>query len=545
MSDYELITCALNGEGIDRISGRMEDFLNEMNIERANILRIRLSMEEALLRWMDHFGEGVQVKFSCGVKWRRPVITLELRGEDYDPLSLSENDLGAWSDSLLANVGLTPRYTYSHGINMVQLKLPHRRRSTMAAFAISGILGLILGLMGQGALSESVRDAIVRTVLSPLQMVFFRILNAAAGPVIFFAVTASVCGVGNVATFGREGRRMLLRFVGISSLITACTTAILWCLPIFPLRFGGGLLTGSELSGFLEMLSQFFPNDILSPFVEGNSPQLIFVGTFLGLALLAAGSQADHIHTLIDQGNSLCILIADWVSRLTPVLVAPLVILGIWDGSTSLLLGIWKPAAAFAILSAIALFTSMCRVSLRFRVPLRLLWQKIRNSFSIALLTSSVDAAYGANQEDCRSLGVSRKLSSYALPLGLLVYMPAASIAKMAFVFYIAAGYGVSASPYWILTAFLLTVMLVMASAPVAGVEILTYAAIFARLGIPEEALSIAIVADILFSFSAGAVNQAMLQMEMVMIAGDEHVLHEDVLRREPVQAAAGDQAGR
>ena len=57
----------LTEEAIDSIAEETESFLYSVGIERANIFRIRLSLEEALLRWMDHFGTGAEVRFSTGV----------------------------------------------------------------------------------------------------------------------------------------------------------------------------------------------------------------------------------------------------------------------------------------------------------------------------------------------------------------------------------------------------------------------------------------------------------------------------------------------
>ena len=47
-------TYALDGAGIDRLSEEIDSRLETIRLERENRLRIRLSMEEALLRMRDH-----------------------------------------------------------------------------------------------------------------------------------------------------------------------------------------------------------------------------------------------------------------------------------------------------------------------------------------------------------------------------------------------------------------------------------------------------------------------------------------------------------
>ena len=80
--------------------------------------------------------------------------------------------------------------------------------------------------------------------------------------------------------------------------------------------------------------------------------------------------------------------------------------------------------------------------------------------------------------------------------------------------------------------ALFLTVTLLAATPPVAGVGLLTYAVIFTRLGIPTDALTAAMVADILFGFGVSAVNQAILQLELVLEADQLSTLNYDMLRK-------------
>ena len=52
----------LSGQSVDQIAAQVEDFLTALRTERSNVLRIRLSPEEALLRWLDRFGEDAHIK---------------------------------------------------------------------------------------------------------------------------------------------------------------------------------------------------------------------------------------------------------------------------------------------------------------------------------------------------------------------------------------------------------------------------------------------------------------------------------------------------
>ncbi|MBR3364287.1 MAG: hypothetical protein IKG53_05385 [Solobacterium sp.] len=116
----------LNGQAIDEISEALNLFLAEIETERATALRIRLSMEEALLRFQDHFGTDQEIHVFIGSQLRRNQMQIDLIGEAYNPLSLKENDIDNWSSSLLSPIGISPSYNYAAGRNTLRLALPSR-----------------------------------------------------------------------------------------------------------------------------------------------------------------------------------------------------------------------------------------------------------------------------------------------------------------------------------------------------------------------------------------------------------------------------------
>ena len=77
-----------------------------------------------------------------------------------------------------------------------------------------------------------------------------------------------------------------------------------------------------------------------------------------------------------------------------------------------------------------------------------------------------------------------------------------------------------------------LAVALQAASPPVSGVNLLAYAAIFSKMGIPEEALILAMIVDVLFCFISAAVDQTMLEYDLVIEADKSGQLNKTVLKK-------------
>ncbi len=521
----------LTAETIDRIAEQVEQLLYSIETERANVLRVRLSIEEALLRWQERFGEDATVTFSVGSRWRRPIITLALAGESCNPMADGTNDLGQWGEGLLSEVGLSPKYSYQRGTNVLQFRL-HRHQINPALILLGAVVvGLVVGLVGGDICPSGVREMLIQTTLTPIRDLFYRILNVASGPVIFFTVLTAVCGLGSVAVGEKNGRKMLLRFIVMATVLTVISLLLsIWA---FSIRYHDDPVINSHFASVLDFFLNIVPNDALSPIISGDSPQIILLAVVLGNALLAAGTQSGGLVSLIAQLNAVCLVLGDWIGKLAPFFVVFMLILGLWNKSLRYVLGCWKPLLLFLALTIVIIAISMLWVCLTKKVSFAKLVKKVWPSFLVALRTFSVDAAYGDNMFCCeKQLGISRKTTSYGLPLGLVIYMPASTMATMIFTMFAAKSYGIVVSAYWCILAVVLTVALLVATPPVPGIGLLAYSAIFARLGIPAGALAIALIADILFGFVTAAANQVMLQMELILQADRMGQLNTTILRK-------------
>lgn len=146
----------LTGENIDYISEKIYSFLLSMKTGRENIIRIRLSLEEAILRFRDNFGEDTNIKVSLGTRWTQPFISLEVAGDAYNPSENADDDFGSWSDSLLSNIGLSPKYSYINGINALVLKLQRPRTNPALSLLYAILAGIIIGLLSLNLLPADI-----------------------------------------------------------------------------------------------------------------------------------------------------------------------------------------------------------------------------------------------------------------------------------------------------------------------------------------------------------------------------------------------------
>ena len=525
------VSYPLTGASIDAISERLGEYLNQRQIQRANILRFRLSMEEALLQWRERFSESATVEVVTEDRWMRPCLSLELQGEQFNPLVREEGDMGWWAEGLLSGTGLAPTYAYIRGVNVIRVTLPRPRRNPALSLFWAAAAGIPAGYLGQMLLSHSVQEDVIWAVLDPVQNAVIRMLNAVAGPAVFFTVLLAVRGFGRAAATGKSGKQMLLRFL-LSSLALIAIAALV-SVPVFRLAYRRDYLGGTQFSGVLDLVLQSIPNDVLSPFTERNSPQLILVALILGCAMLELGEQADRLNAFAEQCGAVVLVVADWVSRLAPYYLFILLVLLTWTGSLGVIAGLWKPLAVFLVLSSCMVTVKLLRVAHRYKLSPLLLARKIAPSVWIALKTASVNDALGETLAACRSdLGIHTSMTDYAMPLGLLIYMPGTGMATLLLTTYLAQCNGLSVSALWYGSAVFLTTLVTAAGPPVTGVGMLAYVALFPVLNMPSSALSLAVAADILLNYPGSAVNLAMLELELVLQAGDLGTLNRELLQQ-------------
>ena len=82
------------------------------------------------------------------------------------------------------------------------------------------------------------------------------------------------------------------------------------------------------------------------------------------------------------------------------------------------------------------------------------------------------------------------------------------------------------------MTAVLIVSILTVASPPVPGGALACYTIIFSQLGLPDTALEVVLVLDVLFDFLATGFNMTFLQSELLLQANKMQLLDDKILRK-------------
>ena len=529
---YTATETDLKSQSIDEFSDWLFDNMSTFGIEKRNCVKARLLTEELLLRLRDRFGEDVCIQAEIESRLKRHVLRMELEGEAFNPLSETNAELGEWNSSLQTAVGLYFKYTYSWGKNILKLSFPLKKMNQVIKIFLFIAVGVLLAVAGIYLLPQEAQKGLTTYVLSPTFTVWNRILNTISAPIIFFTVITTMLNTKRIDRQGGNSSNVVFRYFNLSFVITAVGAIV--AIPVFLnisafTQMHNGLL--KELAGYF---SDFFPSNLLDPFLTSDTPQLLLMAFIVGAALIVLGNSVTAVKTLVRQINVVGLKLAAWVSELVPLFAAILMIFGIFKGQQRFFINMWMPILLSVGISLIIMGVVVLLGAMNLKVSPRLLVKKIQKPFFTALKTGSLDASFEQTKYSCvNRLGIDSSYTNISLPQGLVLYMPISAVGTIIFTVYTANIYGVKVDAFWILSSVILAVVLFVATPPVPGANLLAYVVFFAALKIPKEALMNAMIFDIIFGIFAGAGNQFLLQFELIWQAKSIGLLNREKLKKE------------
>ncbi len=325
---------------------------------------------------------------------------------------------------------------------------------------------------------------------------------------------------------------MLGRFIGISLVMTvfAGAAAVLALHVHWSMGRGAG---EDQLWSIFHMLLDVFPDNLVGPFLDGNSMQIILMGVFMGGALLVLGKQASAVCTIVEQLNSIVHFLMELVTKLVPGFIFVVVVQMFWTSSLDAITQSWRAILIFGLVAVCLSAFVLIRVARHNRVSLLLLMKKCAQTFVVALTTASSTASFGTAMECCeKKLGVDGHLTRFGLSLGMVFYPPVTAAYFLIIGIYVAGIYQLEISLSWILMGVIVSVILAIASPPIPGGTLFCYTVLFLQLGIPQEGLVAAMALDVIFDFLATALNMVLLEMELTQQAAGIGALDQETLKK-------------
>lgn len=528
--ENQTIKYDLCSTGIDKASEWTAKALEQTELSSKDRIRFRLSVEDVMQTWMEDLGEEAECTIKCGTRLGRSFLMLSVPGKKSNPND-SKDDVfeGIKSGtSLLSSLGLTLEYRYEDGENKVFLTLPSGSGRQLFSVAVSMLSAALIGIFLNLFFPQE-GELIYHSMITPLFDTMMNLLSTIAGPLIFLAVCSGVYGIGDIALFGKIGKKIIFRFIMMTYVFLAGTLCCV--MGLFSVESNGMAMDSGAASELYGMILDIIPSDIVTPFQTGNALQIIFLACAFGIGSLILNQSVTALTEIVSQLHIVVQLLMSAISKLIPCFVFISVLNLVLSGDISSVEKVGKQLFLCTLISLGGILLYSLWIGYRWKISFLHFLKKLLPTFLIALSTASSAAAFSENVETCeKRLGISRKLVHFGIPLGQVVYMPAGAVAFLIAAVCIGESYGVLITPIWLVVAALVSGILAIATPPIPGGALSCYTVLFAQLGIPVQGVALAISIDLIMDYFITACNLVCLQEEMVLGAASLDMLDESKL---------------
>lgn len=383
----------------------------------------------------------------------------------------------------------------------------------MIAFVIAVILGLVFG--------ESI------SVIQPLGDLFLRLIKFIIVPLILSSLIIGVASTGDPKELGRIGSKTIVYYLlttGVAIIVGLAFAYLVSPGKNLDLEVSATEVQVNETEGFIQTLLNIVPENPFTAFTDGNILQIIFFAIFIGLAITLVGKKADPVYNFFDGLAEVMYKITGIIMQFAPIGILGLVAPIVGEYGASVLLPLLKVVIAVAlacVVHAILVYALAVKTFANMS-PIKF-FKGIAPAAMVAFSTASSAGTLPMTLKNTQeNLGVSKKISSFVLPLGATINMDGTAIYQGVAVVFIAQFYGLELGLIELGTVVLTTVLASIGTAGVPGAGMIMLAMVLSSIGLPLEGIALIAGIDRILDMFRTTVNIVGDASAAVVVEGTE-----------------------
>lgn len=350
---------------------------------------------------------------------------------------------------------------------------------------IGTVLGLLIG-------------ALVGPKIAPIKVigdVFLRLVLMSV-PVVILGAVAEAVGKISPKELGKLGFKMFSWFF-----ISTVIAAVIGVGAAFIFKPGIGIkamelttnITGHNQS-VTDIITNFFPNNIISSLANGNMMQVIIFALFLGVAtgIYVDKTGDDSLLKFIGTLNKTILIIITMAMKLAPIGVASLLASVAGTMGFSIIVPLLKYLGTILIATTIVMILLILVTAAVVKVnPIKLAGKLVPMSLMASSTTSSAMSLPIKMKDSEEKLGVSPRISNLVNPLGMVLnsagqalFLSIASIMMVQF-------FNLDMSMGKIFQIVILSTLACMGTLAVPGGALVIFAGLMPSLGLPPEGIAL------------------------------------------------------
>ncbi len=405
---------------------------------------------------------------------------------------------------------------------------------------LSLILGSIAGIvLHYWVPAGYVRDeVIIDGIFYVIGNGFLRAMQMLVVPLVFCSLVCGSMAIGDTKTLGKVGIKTVLFYLFTTAV--AISLALSVGKVIHP---GVGLDISSiertetaiaETTGFADTLLNIIPKNPIQGLAEGNMLQIIFFAIFIGILLAKRGERATTIAQFFSEFNDLMMDMTMAVMKAAPFGVFCLIaktFAGIgFDAFIPMLKYMFAVFLAL-MLQGFGVYQILLKIFTGLN-PIKFVKKFLPvMGFAFSTATSNATIPLSIDTLD-KKMGVSRKISSFTIPLGATINMDGTAIMQGVAVMFVSQAFGIHLTAVDYLTVIATATLASIGTAGVPGVGLITLSMVFNSVGLPVEGIALIMGIDRILDMTRTAVNITGDAVCTTIVAHQNKMLKKEVFDR-------------
>lgn len=392
--------------------------------------------------------------------------------------------------------------------------------TTMIFIAL--ILGAITGVIINLSLSSQkfVMDYIVNGAFYIVGQGFIRGMQMLVVPLVFCSIVCGAAAIGDTKTLGKVGLKTVMFYMattvlavtlalGVASVVNPGKGANLAKMMTAAKAAGSTVGKTTTSTSAVDTILNIIPTNPIQALANGDMLAIIFFALLIGIILAKLGERVQLMTNFFSQGNDIMMEMTMMVMKVAPIAVYCLIARTFSSMGFSVIIYMLKYVVAVLIallLQGFGVYQILLFIFTRLN-PLKFI-KKFFPVMAFAFSTATSNATIPLSIETLEEkLGVSRKISSFTIPLGATVNMDGTSIMQGVAVVFVAQAYGITLTPMNMLTVIATATLASIGTAGVPSVGLITLTMVFNSVGLPAAGITLIMGIDRILDMARTAIN--------------------------------------
>lgn len=413
---------------------------------------------------------------------------------------------------------------------------------------ISLLLGAILGVFLHYCVlpNDAVQNILVDGVFYVVGQGFLRLMQMLVVPLVLCSLICGASAIGDTKTLGKVGVRTVVFYIITTALAVAVALTVARIInPGMGMDLNSLQTTETQIAttqtSMVDTLLDIIPKNPIESLATGNMLQIIVFAIIVGIILAKLGDKTQIVHNLFQQGNDIMMEMTMMVMSLAPIGVFCLIartFSGMGFDAFQPLIKYMFAVMLALVIQCLGVYQILLKLFTGLN-PIRFI-KKFLPVMGFAFSTATSNATIPLSIDTLeRKMGVSRRISSFTIPLGATINMDGTSIMQGVAVVFIAQAYGIALTPMDYVTVIATATLASIGTAGVPSVGLVTLSMVLTSVGLPIEGIGFIMGIDRILDMSRTAVNITGDAVCTTIVAQQNQALDKEIFNKKEAELEA------